>query len=278
MGAKISSIETLGATIFLWDLGGQLKSRKSYLNKAQIYLYEADLLFYFIDIKNPERFKESIDYLKNIKKILKNFNQTTPIVYILSKGDPDITNTPKIKSNINSIKKLITEIDNKPMQEVYITSIFEIFTILRAFSAGIARLSPNRDLIKHNLRNFSKETEIYLTLLLSHEGLVLAEYFSPKSIELTKLQDPNEILNVFELTAPQFTILFTIFSKYKALSQNEAIFKVSDSVVMFKRIKVSEFEMFILFLMESEEKKEKINSKLPNFLNITQDLLLTYIS
>ncbi|MFW9937452.1 MAG: ADP-ribosylation factor-like protein, partial [Candidatus Thorarchaeota archaeon] len=60
LGAKVSSIEALGATIFLWDLGGQLKFRESYLNKAEIYLYEADLIFYFIDIKNPKRFEESI--------------------------------------------------------------------------------------------------------------------------------------------------------------------------------------------------------------------------
>ncbi|MFX1558270.1 MAG: ADP-ribosylation factor-like protein, partial [Promethearchaeota archaeon] len=199
LGAKVSSIEALGATIFLWDLGGQLKFRESYLNKAEIYLYEADLIFYFIDIKNPKRFEESIEYHNKIKKVLKNFNQNTPIVYILSKNDPDISNLPEIKANVKLIKDLLTNQDPLAKKEIYATSIFDIFTILRAFSAGISKLSPNRDLIKHNLRNFSKETKIYLSLLLSNEGLVLAEYFSPKSIEITKLPDPNEILNVFEL-------------------------------------------------------------------------------
>jgi len=278
LGAKVSSIEALGATIFLWDLGGQLKFRKSYLNKAQIYLYEADLLFYFIDIKNPNRFEESIEYLNNIKKVLKNFNQNTPIIYILSKSDPDLSDSPETKSSIKKVKDLLADNDKKVKQEIYTTSIFEIFTILRAFSAGISKLSPNRDLIKHNLRNFSKETKIYLSLLLSDEGLVLAEYFSPKSTEITKLPDPNEVLNVFELTAPQFTILFKIFSKYKSIPQNDAIFKISDSVVLFKRIIVAEFEMFVLFLMQSEEDKEKVNLKLPDFLNLTQDLILRYIS
>ena len=62
-GASIKSIEALGATIFLWDLGGQLTFRKKYINRAEIYLYEADLLFYFIDIRNKIRFDESIEYL-----------------------------------------------------------------------------------------------------------------------------------------------------------------------------------------------------------------------
>ena len=36
--------------------------------------------------------------------------------------------------------------------------------------------------------------------------------------------------------------------------------------------------MFILFLLDNEDKKEKINQLLPNFLNRTQDLFLRYIS
>jgi len=278
IGAKVSSIEALGATIFLWDLGGQLSLRRKYLSKAQIYLYEADLLFYFIDVRNKSRFEESIDYLQNIKKVLNSFKQNTPIIYILSKGDPDILGTSETKTNIELIQNLIKETSSEIKPEMYITSIFQPFSILRAFSSGIAKLSPNRELINHNLGNFSKETETYLTLLLSSDGLVLAEFTSPESLRITQMPKSDDLLNVFELTAPQFTILFKIFSRYKAIPQNEAIFKVANSVILFKRIKISDYEMFILFLMESENKKEKINERLPDFLNLTQDLLLRYVS
>ncbi|GAG79897.1 unnamed protein product, partial [marine sediment metagenome] len=43
---------------------------------------------------------------------------------------------------------------------------------------------------------------------------------------------------VFEVTAPQFAMLFKIFSRFKALKQEEAIFKVADSVILFKKIQV----------------------------------------
>ena len=39
VGASIKSIEALGATIFLWDLGGQKRFREKYIDKAEIYLY-----------------------------------------------------------------------------------------------------------------------------------------------------------------------------------------------------------------------------------------------
>ncbi|MFW9942451.1 MAG: hypothetical protein ACFFFT_15540, partial [Candidatus Thorarchaeota archaeon] len=60
--------------------------------------------------------------------------------------------------------------------------------------------------------------------------------------------------------------------------QEEAVFKVADSVILFKKIQVAENDMFILFLIDNEKRKEKINTKLTTFLDQTNDLLLRYIS
>ena len=158
------------------------------------------------------------------------------------------------------------------------TSIFQIFTILRAFSSGISKLSPNRNLINYNLRNFSLKTNTYLTLLLSVDGLVLADFYSPKARKLTRIPNSEEIINIFEVTAPQFTILFKIFYRFKALKEEEAIFKVADSVILFRKVQIADNDMFILFLIDNEKRKEKINVKLLDFLNQTQDLLLRYIA
>jgi GTPase SAR1 family protein len=277
-GASIKSIEALGATIFLWDLGGQLKFRRKYIDKAEIYLYEADLIFYFIDIRNVSRFDESIEYLLSIKKVLEEFNQNTPIVYILSKGDSDIVNTGEIRNNIEILKNKLKEHTLEGPPELFVTSIFQIFTILRAFSSGISKLSPNRNLLNHNLRIFSLRTKTYLTLLLSEDGLVLADFYSPKARKLTKIPKSEELINVFEVTAPQFAILFKIFSRFKALQEDEAIFKVSESIILFKKIKVADSDTFILFLIDNEKRKAKINAKLPDFLSHTKELLLRYIA
>ncbi len=276
-GASIKSIEALGATIFLWDLGGQRSFREKYIDKAEIYLYEADLLFYFIDIKDKARFDESIDYLQNLKNVMREFNQNTPIVYILSKGDSDVLDTVEIKDNIEFIQSELSKIDGEVPQEIYTTSIFQIFTILRAFSSGISKLSPNRDLITHNLKNFSMMTNSHLTMLLSIDGLVLADYYSKDAMKITQIPK-SEVMNVFEVSAPQFTVLFKIFARFKALQQNEAVFKVSNTIILIKRIQIEENQMFLLFLVDSEKNKNKINEELSGFLNYTQDLLLRYIA
>ncbi len=213
MGADVSSIEVLGSTIFLWDLGGQRRYHERYLNKAQIYLFEADLLFYFIDIRDEERFNESIEYLKKIKSALENLEQNTPIIYIFSKGDPDIFDSTEIQANIKYLKKNLANLTSNGSLEIYITSIFEILSILRAFSSGIAKLSPNRNLIEHNLSEFSSLTGSSLVLLLSSDGLVLAEYFTLEAMEITKMRKSEDLLSVFNVVAPQFTTLFKIFYK-----------------------------------------------------------------
>ena len=276
-GANIKSIEALGASIFLWDLGGQFKFRKRYIDKAEIYLYEADLLFYFIDIRNKNRFEESIDYLLSIKNVLKKFDQNTPIVYILSKGDPDILQSGKIKGHIEFIKNELFKLTPNEPVEVFTTSIFQTHSILRAFSTGITKLSPNRDLITYNLKNFSLSTKTYLTLLLSIDGLVLADFYSSEAMKLTQIPR-TEVINAFEVSAPQLAVLFKIFAKFKALQQEEAIFKVGDSVILLRRVEVEKNSMFILFLIDDEKKKKLINKKLPEFLNQTKDLLLRYIA
>jgi GTPase SAR1 family protein len=277
-GARVSSIEALGANIFLWDLGGQLSLRKKYINKAQIYLFEADLLYYFIDLKTRNRFKESIEYLQNILEVLDKMNQKTPIILILTKGDPDILDTYLMKDNLQSIRKELKVVFNDKLPEIHVTSIFEIFTILRAFSSGLAKLSPNRDLIKHNLDQLSQDSGSLLSLLLSMEGLVLADYFSPNANDLIHIPKNEDLMNIFELSAPEFTRLFKIFSRYKSGGVNEAIFNVSNSVIYFKKIMITESIMYLLFLLENEKSKMEINERLPNFLESTEDLVIRYLS
>jgi len=277
-GADVSSIEALGTTIFLWDLGGQRRYHEKYLDKAQIYLFEADLLFYFIDIRDEERFSESIEYLQKVRAALKNLDQKTPIIYIFSKGDPDIIDSVETQSNIKDLKRVLTDLSSNGSPEIYITSVFEIFSILRAFSSGIAKLSPNRNLIEQNLNEFSSLTGSSLVLLLSSDGLVLAEYFTPDAMEITKMQNSEELLNVFWVVAPQITTLLKIFYKFKTSEKEEAIFRVSDSVILLKRVEIVNYELYVLFLIDNESKKDIINQNLQDFLNRTQDLLLRYIS
>ena len=92
------------------------------------------------------------------------------------------------------------------------------------------------------------------------------------------MQNSEELINVFEVVAPQFTTLFKIFYKFKLSEKEEAIFRVSNSIILLKRVEIVNYELYILFLIDNENKKDVINQNLQDFLNRTQDLLLRYIA
>lgn len=284
-GVQVNSIQALGSTIFLWDLGGQTVFREKYLKKSQIYLYEADLIFYFIDIRNKKRFEESFQYLKDIFDRLNKFDQETSIIFVLSKADEDIIDTEIVKQNVDYVKSNITKITGIENPEIYLTSIFTIFSVLRAFSSGISTLSPNKELIDYNLEKFARNSGAYLSLLLNKEGLVLADYLTNSEYDFGDKQpiegssvEKYDLRNVFEITAPQFTMLYKIFSKFRDLEHEEAVFSISNAKVLFKKVYISSYEMYILFLLDSNDKIERVNANLPEFLNKTSALLLRYIS
>ncbi|MFX1237222.1 MAG: hypothetical protein ACFE8P_05815, partial [Promethearchaeota archaeon] len=256
--------------------------REKYIKKSEIYLYEADLMFYFIDVQRKDRFKESIQYLKTVKKDLEQMDQITPVIYVLTKADPDIIDTPRIQENIKEITTMLTELNKKNIPEINVTSIFSLYSVLRAFSSGISKLSPNRALIGFNLRNFSVDNKIALTLLLSYDGLLLADYVSQNILEFKAFsqvkENETDIKNVFEVTAPQFTNLFKIFEEFKSIKEKEAIFKIADAIVLFKRVIVDNQEIFLLFLIDDESSKEQIKQSLPEFLSRNSTLISRYIS
>ncbi|MEJ2280103.1 MAG: hypothetical protein P8Y70_20490 [Candidatus Lokiarchaeota archaeon] len=200
--------------------------------------------------------------------------QKTSIIYILSKADLDILKSRKIKNNVNFITKKIKEITNEKDPEIYSTSIFDITTILRAFSSGIAKLSPNRELINLNIAEFAKDNQVQIMLLLSKDGLLLADYYSNQSFPSLV-----EKRNIFEITAPQFTILYRIFAEFQALQKNETIFKIANTNICINKIDIENLgSLFLLFVIEDINKKSEIDENLSQLLKKTEELLMGYIS
>jgi small GTP-binding protein len=68
--------------ISIWDLGGQAQYRKKYLEQSKIYLYDVDLIFYFLDIQDSERIDEAMELYKKVIHSLKEIGEYPPIVVL----------------------------------------------------------------------------------------------------------------------------------------------------------------------------------------------------
>ncbi|MFX1596409.1 MAG: ADP-ribosylation factor-like protein, partial [Promethearchaeota archaeon] len=71
--------EEQNSLISIWDLGGQKQYRERFLEQSKVYLYNIDLLFFFIDIQDVERINDALDLLRRILTSLIELEEFPPI-------------------------------------------------------------------------------------------------------------------------------------------------------------------------------------------------------
>jgi GTPase SAR1 family protein len=255
--------------ISIWDLGGQLKYRQRYLEQSKIYLYNVDLLFYIIDVQNKERFDETLELYKRILDSLKELDEYPPIICCLNKYDPDLKESEEMNKNLAVITKEIEECTKKFYLKIFKTSIFDHWSLVSAYSFGLSQLSPNRELFRNQLKRFARVTQSDALLLLNENGIILSNY------------SEDEVSGkVFEISAPHFQTLYKTFKEFKLLKQD---FIVSSGItdeskkLIFKKINVDRYHLYLLFFMNEFLDIEKIEGFLPDFSKNLGELMETYI-
>ncbi|MHA1391474.1 MAG: ADP-ribosylation factor-like protein, partial [Promethearchaeota archaeon] len=236
--------EEQNSIISLWDLGGQKKYRDRFLEQKKVYLYNVDLLFYFIDIQDSERISETIELFGTVINSLIELEEFPPIVVCLNKFDPDLKNAKDIKKNIKTVDEKIKEISERFFVKIFQTSIFDHWSVVSAYSFGLSQLSPNRELFENQLKHFAKKISSDAILLLNENGIILSN-FSKSGISE----------KVFEISAPHFQTLYKTFKEFKLLKQD---FLISSGItseskkIIFKRIPVEKYNLYLLLFMEKE--------------------------
>jgi len=255
--------------ISIWDLGGQEKYRNKYLEQSKVYLYNVDLLFFFIDIQDDKRIEESLTLFRKIISSLKELEEFPPLVITLNKLDPDLKDNQKIKELLEYLKQEIQKISDNFFIKIFETSIFDHWSMISAYSYGLAQLSPNRELFRNQLRTFAKRTNSDALLLLNENGIILSNY------------SKDEISGkVFEISAPHFQTLYKTFKEFKLLKQD---FIVSSGItdekkkIIFKKLNVDKYNLYFLIFLEEFRGIEQIDQEIPEFAKNLVDLIKNYI-
>ena len=261
--------EEQNSKISLWDLGGQKKYRDKFIEQRKVYLYNVDLLFYFIDIQDSDRISEAIELFGTVINSLNELEEFPPIVICLNKFDPDLKNAKDIKKNIKTVNEKIKEISERFFVKIFQTSIFDHWSLVSAYSFGLSQLSPNRELFENQLKHFAKKISSDAILLLNENGIILSNFSKPGISE-----------EVFEISAPHFQTLYKTFKEFKLLKQD---FLISSGIsseskkIIFKRIPVEKYNLYLLLFMEQELNMDKIDKNLPKLSKNLNELIQTYI-
>ena len=256
--------------ITMWDLGGQKRYREKYLEQSKYYLYNVDLLFYVIDIQDSkERLDESLNLFMRIIKSLRELDEFPPIIVCLNKFDPDLKNSEEILEKVEYATNGINQNSDKFFVKIFRTSIFDYWSLISAYSFGLSQLSPNRDFFKKQLEFFADKTNADALLLLNENGIILSNYSKD---EVSR--------RVFEISAPHFQTLYKTFKEFKLLKED---FIVSSDItsesknIIFKKIKVGKFNLYLLLFIEKFIGMERIDECLPDFSKTLIELISSYI-
>ncbi|MEE9379524.1 MAG: ADP-ribosylation factor-like protein [Candidatus Lokiarchaeia archaeon] len=131
-------------SLFIWDLGGQREYRERYLDNPEQYFIQLDLLIYVIDVQDPERFEESLEYFEKIIDSLILLEENPYFLIFIHKYDPDLKKDPKILLNVellkDSLNGLLKRKKNDFHIEIYLTSIYSLISREPQFAKYVKNL------------------------------------------------------------------------------------------------------------------------------------------
>jgi GTPase SAR1 family protein len=181
-GVKREKLDFFGYPILSWDLGGQVQYReKLYFNRPELFFTEADLLLYVIDTQDSDRFAEAANYFRQVLKVLKDLNESPPVLVVLSKSDQDIRTSLEWQNNVTAIKNkfnnIVKEYENYSVNYSD-TTIYQKETIMQMFSVALKLVSETSEIIENILEDFTSTIEGKATSLISMDGLIFGSYTS----------------------------------------------------------------------------------------------------
>jgi len=235
VGVVYNTFKVMGFVVSAWDLGGQLKYRKKYLQENERYFQETAAVFYVFDTQSKEEFKEALAYLESVRDVFKDLKQeNVPFTIMLHKYDPHIRGKGNgIEKDIAGLKTNVDKILGKITHSYFETSIYEAHSIFRAFSETILTYVPNRDIIGSKLSEIANDFNSKMAILLDSAGYIYGQWHS-KDAQLLELSKFVRITQEFaKLTSKQTYSEFTLLTLDDISDVAMSLFLVEDELFLF---------------------------------------------
>lgn len=258
-GIERTSFKIFGYKVSAWDLGGQEAYRKSYLKK-EIFFEQTDLLLFCIDVRDPENYDLSLDYYQKILEIFKELNIQVPIIILLNKVDPDIKDDSKIRKNIKILRDMFQEGTEGFEVEFYETSIYDEWSLIKCFSAGLTRLSTKADILSTLMADFAKQIKASAIILLNQNGYLIGEYAS------------NELSAFLSQSISTQSLYMYLVMKERKINPEKITVNIEDGYIIFQGVILNDEQFFMIFYSKVTRSIELFKESFPNFAEKTKDV------
>lgn len=240
-----------------WDMGGQETYRELYINYQDVYFDSTDLLIYVIDIQDPDRFNNSIEYLDAILTFFSENDMQVPVIVTFHKFDPELKTDEEILANIDKLReRILNEYSdfNILFQQ---SSIYDIISIVQLVSYGLSVFDKKffelSELLEYYLEIFNGQALI----VFDRNGIIISEYYDDINPEIyvELLESIKEHLFLLKRIEEE-----KIEGNFDFTSTEGILF----SYLLRKKIKN---DMFFISAVLKDEKKELFFEKFPHFLD-----------
>ena len=224
-GIERTDMDILGFKIVNWDLGGQDIYREEYKKKEAIIFSETEIFFYIIDIQDIDIYEESLQYLQEIAEIydLVDPGNLPYMVICFNKLDPNLL-VDYSRQTEELTGKMVTLLKGFEYK-IFKTSIYNLPSIIEAFSWGISKFLPKQSELELLLRKFLSENKNVnaVNLLEKHSMFLIQSYRDENTQRFFNLLKEG-IISIVEKLGNQLIILtFDINNVYKLFVEKMTI-------------------------------------------------------
>lgn len=242
-------------TVF-WDMGGQEQYREIYMKYQDVYFDATDLLIYVIDIQDPERFENSLEYLNAILSFFMDAKMDVPIIITFHKFDPDLRGNTEILENIEKLREQI--LMNYPSFKILFqqSSIYDIISIIQLVSYGLSVFDEKFFELSELLESYLEKFNNQALIVFDRNGIIIAEYYSDIESDV-----------YVELLESIKEHLFLL----KRMEEEDYEDRIDFSTIDIKlvsylhRLKIKK-ESFFISAVIKESQKESFMAQFPDFL------------
>jgi len=250
-------------TIF-WDMGGQDQYRDIYINYQDVYFDATDLLIYVIDIQDPERFENSLEYLDAILTFFTESKMDVPLIITFHKYDPDLRGNKEILQNIDELRTRI--LDNYSNFKILFqqTSIYDIISIVQLVSYGLSVFDDKFFELSELLEKYIEAFNSQALILFDRNGIIISEYYS--DIE------PEVYVELLE-SIKEHLFLLKRLEEESTYEYDHDISSIEQTLFSYlHRLKLGS-ELFFISAVTKESHKNDLLTYFPEFLeDLTQIL------
>ncbi|MBD3342103.1 MAG: hypothetical protein GF353_23585, partial [Candidatus Lokiarchaeota archaeon] len=169
----------LGIEFIRMDFGGQEQYREDYLKNPGKYLGGTDLIFYVIDAQDSDRYIEAIDYLDQVLIYFKEEQLSPYIAVLFHKFDPEIIKNKELNKKVLTLKQALTKFSQAFSIFFFETTIFDIKSIMDAFSSGLSLLFDKMEMVSNLFAELSQSYNAIFIAMYDSKGITIGEYYKP---------------------------------------------------------------------------------------------------